>query len=145
MASDDKKYDADDRPGVKLCPFLPEGNDSAFPFELSIHAAWMLEMGIEAYARQIEAMHGSGEDASYCRLMTLTAIEQAGKLREWAVQFAPDYLEGTIQDLDRLLDELTAQRDRFAEQASREAGGGGKAINLDELFRVSEGEEGDTL
>jgi hypothetical protein len=37
------------RPGVKLCP-LPRGNDTASPYQLSIHGAWMLVYGIEEYA-----------------------------------------------------------------------------------------------
>src|SRR4051794_24102084 len=91
------------RSGVKLCPF-PEGNDTRFPYPLSIHGAWMLERGIEDYAREARGMHEAGqEDASYCLLMTFTASEQARRLRDWAVEAAPDYLEGTVRGLDRLL------------------------------------------
>ena len=133
MASDGTTPAGGDRPGVKLCCF-PAGNATEFPYPLSIHGAWMLERGIGQHTRgKRGAMHESGEDPSYCRLMTLTAIEQAEKLREWALRVAPDYLEGTIRDLDRLLGELAAQRDRFAALASQGATGE-KTVSLDDLF-----------
>lgn len=108
-----------DPPGVKLCP-LPRGNATEFPFPLSIHGAWMLAAGIREFGRQAGRMHESGEDASYCLLMTLTAIDQAVKLRDWAVRAAPDYLEGTIRELGELLAELADQRDRFKALAGGE-------------------------
>lgn len=132
MAPDETTASGGEEIGVKLCPFA-EGNDAAFPYDLSIHGAWMLQRGIEAYAKQAVAMHESGEDASYCLMMTHTAIGEARKLKEWAVRAAPDYLEGTVRDLDRLLVDLAAQSDRFAALASQE-GCEGKAINLDDLF-----------
>ncbi len=121
MATDKATGPGDEKTCVRLCPF-PEGNRTAFPYPLSIHGAGMLARGIEAYARQAVAMHESGEPASYCLLMTHTAIEEAGKLREWAVRATPDYLVGTIRALDELLRELAAQGDRF------------EALNLDDLF-----------
>jgi hypothetical protein len=111
-----------DLPGVRLCP-LPQGNATEFPYSLSIHGAWMLAAGIREYARQAGRMHESGEDASYCLLMTQTAIDQAGKLRDWAVRSAPDYLEGTIRELGELLTELADQRCRFSALACGEGSG----------------------
>jgi hypothetical protein len=108
-------------PSVKACP-LPEGNATEFPFPLSIHGAWMLQQGIEEYARDTRRMHEEGvEDASYCLLRTGTAMAEAKKLRAWAEQVDAQYLGGTIQDLDALLAELAAERDRFIILVSQEA------------------------
>jgi hypothetical protein len=111
-------------PVVRLCPF-PGGNDTEFSYPLSIHGAWMLSYGIEEYALQARRMHESGETASYCLLMTQTAIDQTEKLRAWARRVDAEYLDCTIQRLGELLAELASQRDRFAALASEERTGGG--------------------
>jgi hypothetical protein len=132
-ASDGEGQGKCDRPGVKLCPF-PEGNDTQFPYPLSFHGAWMLASGIREYARHAGRMHQEGlEDASYCLLLTRTAVEQARRLRGWAVGAAPDYLEGMIGDLDELLHELASQEDRLQALASREGAGGERTISIDDL------------
>lgn len=82
----------------------------------------MLVSGIEQYAKQILLMHEYGEDASYCRLMTQTAMEEARNLRSWAEQVDPDYLQSTIKGLDELLVELSSQSDRFAALMAEELG-----------------------
>jgi len=142
------------RAGVKLCPF-PGGNDTQFPYPLSLHGAWMLASGIREYARFARRMHEEGlEDASYCLLMTRTAVEKARRLRAWAEEAAPDYLEGTIRELGELLADLAGQGDRLKALAFGEgaAGNEGPALidvaglfdgRADERVEVGQGDDGD--
>lgn len=98
---------------MKLAP-LPEGNDSEHPFPLSIHGAWMFESGIEAYMRETADWYTSKiEDAYYCSLRTDTAIKIAQKLRAWAMEVDPEYLDSNISRLDDLLKQLASERERF--------------------------------
>lgn len=100
---------------IRACFTLPKANDTEHPFALSIHGAWMLRDGIRQFAESTRQLFEKGmEDACYSSLRVQTAIKQATMLREWLVEVEPDYLESTIKDVDALLAELAADRDRFA-------------------------------
>jgi hypothetical protein len=85
----------------------------------------MFQRGIADYVQLMRQMYETGwEDAGYCKLMAATAIHEAKKLIAWAEQVDADYLESTINELNSLLADLTAERDRFIaldqeEQASQ--------------------------
>ena len=124
---------------VEISPF-PGGNNSEFPYPLSIFGAWMLCHGIKAYMAETREWHETGsEDAGYCSIRTCTAIREAEKLRKWAVELDPDYLEATIEGLDGLFKDLAAELERFnaldkEEQLKMYGGNPPPEIDLSSLF-----------
>ncbi len=99
---------------VRACLTLPEGNATEHPFPLSIHAAWMLRDGIRQYVEATRQMYAHGLlDAGECWLWVETATTEATKLRDWMVEVEPNYLVDSIKELDALIVELAADKERF--------------------------------
>ena len=99
---------------VRACFTLPEGNDTERPYPLSIHGAWMLKDGIQQYVESTRKMYAHGLlDAGECWLCVETAITEATKLRDWMAEVEPTYLVDSIKELDALIVELAADKERF--------------------------------
>ena len=98
--------------GLKACPLgrLPAGNSTTHPFPLSVHAAWMLQAGIEKYASDTP---GRSADVNDSLVRYETAIAEATKLRDWCAEVDADYLKFNIGTLNSLLQELESEVDRL--------------------------------
>ncbi len=122
MATHDEQQNEDTCPATQLkWSSLLEGNNTEAPFSLSIHEAWMLQVGLENYVQTTLDLHVEGaDDASYCVLRLDTAMKAAKKLRAWAQEVDRDYLATNIQDLGQVLTELKSQRERLMSLAVAE-------------------------
>ena len=84
--------------------------------------------GIRSYAVQTREWYETGrEDAGYCSMRTCTARAVAEKLRKWAMDVEPEYLESVIAGIDDLLKELASELEEFhaaQEQAQIKKGEG---------------------
>lgn len=74
----------------------------------------MLQRGIEDYVRAARQRYEhDSEDAVEYLLCTITALNEAKRLRAWYSQVAPEYLQSSIEQVDALLKELASDKERF--------------------------------
>jgi hypothetical protein len=74
----------------------------------------MLERGIRDYMQAARQRYQNDpEDVIEYRLCTQTAIREAGKLRDWYSQVAPEYLQRSVESVDALIKELNSDKERF--------------------------------
>jgi hypothetical protein len=74
----------------------------------------MLRDGIQQYVESMRMMYAHGlNTAGECWLCAETATTEATKLREWMVGVEPTYLVDQIKELDALIVQLAADRERF--------------------------------
>ena len=127
---------------VKSCfDSLSKGNDTEFPFSLSIWGAWMLRAGLRQHVEFARKEYESGESEPYETWMRITdAIREAEKLRDWFRQVEPDYLERDIHEMDALVKELAAEAEALPpafgtdESSSDSSDGSASEFDWDDLF-----------
>lgn len=102
---------------------LPKGISTETPFAMTVHAAYMLNLGIAKYQAFNRQRYGEGATANYCLGRTYIAIEEAAKLQRWMQELAPDVLTGLIGRINVLIDELELDAARFYEASKKEEEG----------------------
>jgi hypothetical protein len=93
---------------MKTNPKLGITNSTMFDYQLSIHAAGMLLKGIIDYHESTLLYFNEGtEDSDYCSLRNYTALREAKKLHEFLLPFPNHLVNGMIEDLNNLIEDMS--------------------------------------
>jgi len=107
------KQTAKNEPKPMLCP-LSNGNNTEFPFPLSIHGCVIFFDGLFEYARRTRDDCERGiESATYSVLKHSTVLRETQKLKVWIETNVPEYLSHMLYDLKEFAKQINVETDKF--------------------------------